>query len=86
MTRLSLKNCDKDTLYSLLELITYKNLSYPTGFKDSCSIILDDKNSRILTPDVTYQCDDDLYILLYLLSNKTISYLYQLINNEINKK
>ena len=38
-----------DLLKTLLELMTYYNLSYPIGEKDKCSITLDDKSSSIIT-------------------------------------
>ena len=82
--KISSKTTNIDLLKTLLELMTYYNLSYPIGEKDKCSVTLDDKNSSIITQDVTYKCDDQLYLKLYILSNKVISNIYKLIEDEVN--
>ena len=82
--KISSKTTNADLLKTLLELMTYYNLSYPIGEKDKCSVILDDKNSSIITQDITYKCDDQLYLKLYILSNKVISNIYKLIEDEVN--
>lgn len=84
--KISSKTTNVDLLKTLLELMTYYNLSYPIGEKDRCSITLDDKNNSIITQDITYKCDSQLYLKLYLLSNKVISDIYKLIEDEINTK
>lgn len=82
--KISSKTTNTDLLKTLLELMTYYNLSYPIGEKDKCSVTLDDKNSSIITQDITYKCDDQLYLKLYILSNKVISNIYKLIEDEVN--
>lgn len=82
--KISSKTTNIDLLKTLLELMTYYNLSYPIGEKDKCSVALDDKNSSIITQDVIYKCDDQLYLKLYILSNKVISNIYKLIEDEVN--
>lgn len=82
--KISSKTTNTDLLKTLLELMTYYNLSYPIGEKDKCSVTLDDKSSSIITQDTTYKCDDQLYLKLYILSNKVISNIYKLIEDEVN--
>lgn len=82
MIKISSKTKNKDVLKTLLELITYYNLSYPIGLKDECQVKLDDKTNKITLDNTIYQCDDQLYINLQLLSNKVIAYLYKLIEDE----
>lgn len=72
-------------MITLLELMVYANLSYPVGAKEECTIILKDAKNEISTPTITYQCDDNLYVMLYLLSNKAISNIYRLIDDEIEQ-
>ena len=71
------KNIDKDMQYTLLELITYYNLSYPVGCNEECGVYLDDSASRIITENTVYNIEDSLYVRLYLISNKIISEIYK---------
>ena len=75
---------DKETLTSLLEMMTYSKLSYPVGEKDFCRIQLNDKENKISTPTVDYKCTDDIYLMLYLLSNKIVALIYKTLDDEIN--
>lgn len=73
---------NKDVLKDLLELLVYYNLSYPTGQKEACTITLQDASSQIITPEVTYKLEDELYVKLYILANKVTSYLYKLAEDD----
>lgn len=66
--------------------MVYSKLSYPTGERDNCTVILNDAKNEISTSTDVYKCSDDIYVLLYLLSNKAISTIYKLIDDEINKR
>ena len=66
--------------------MVYSKLSYPAGERDNCTVILNDAKNEISTSTDVYKCSDDIYVLLYLLSNKAISTIYKLIDDEINKR
>ena len=72
---------NKDILKQLLELFTYYNLSYPTNQREYCQIHIDDKNAIVYTPTTIYYLTDELYIQLYLLSNKLIANIYKEAND-----
>lgn len=74
---------NKDTLKDLLELITYYNLSFPTGQRNECTVQLKDSLSQIETPTEIYKLTDELYVYLYLLANKVIANLYKLAEDDI---
>lgn len=74
---------NKDEFATLLELMTYYNLSYSIGYNSDCIIKLNDKDSEIITPDIIYKIDNLVYVKLYLLSNKVISNIYKLIEEEL---
>lgn len=63
----------------LVEYMVYYKLSYPTGNKDTCEVQLNDASCEINTPNITYKLAQDLYIKLYLLSNKAIANIYKII-------
>ena len=71
-------------LLTLIELMIYAKLSYPTGERKLCTVTLDDAKNEISTSTDVYKCSDDIYIMLYLLSNKAISMIYKLVDDEIN--
>lgn len=73
---------NKDILKDLLELMTYYNLSFPTGQKEVCTIHLNDACSIIETPTTIYKLSDELYIYLYLLANKVTANLYKLAEDD----
>lgn len=68
---------EKEQLIDLLELLLYHNLSYPTGQKDSCTIALNDTTNEIYTPEIIYKLSDEVYVNLYLLSNKLLATIYR---------
>ena len=68
---------EKEQLIDLLELLLYHNLSYPTGQKDSCTITLNDSTNEIYTPEIIYKLSDEVYVNLYLLSNKLLATIYR---------
>ncbi len=74
---------NKDEFATLLELMTYYNLSYPIGYNSDCIIKLNDKDSEIITPDIIYKIDNLVYVKLYLLSNKVISNIYRIVEEEL---
>lgn len=71
-----------DLLLDLVELMLYYNLSYNTGQRNECTISIDDAHNRILTPDTIYKLSDDVYIQIYLLSNKALANVYKTIRND----
>ena len=74
---------NRDIFATLLELITYYNLSYPVGCHEDCQVQLNDIKSQIITKDTIYQMDDSTYVKLYLLSNKVISTIYKEVYDEL---
>lgn len=75
--RIRLPEVNKEQLLELLELMIYYKLSYPTGFHTTCEVQLDDKGSRILTPDIIYSMDEHAYCYLYMKSNEMIAAMYK---------
>lgn len=71
-----------DLLVELVEYMVYYKMSYPTGQKDMCSIFINDSGCEIITPDTTYKLSDDVFLHLYLLSNKAIANIYKTIQND----
>lgn len=69
---------------TLVELMVYSKLSYPTGCRETCEVELDDKENRIETPDTIYTLDSETYVYLHLLSNKIIAGLYKELDNDEN--
>lgn len=70
---------DNNTLVELVEYLVYYHMSYPTGQKDICSILVNDASCEIITPDTTYKLSDEIFLHLYLLSNKAIANIYKTI-------
>lgn len=71
-----------DLVTELVEYMIYHKMSYPTGQKDVCTVYCDDANNQILTPDTIYKLSDELYLYLYLLSNKAIADIYKTIKDD----
>lgn len=78
------KEVTKELLMTLVELMVYSKLSYPTGCRETCEVELDDKENRIETPDIVYTLDNETYVYLHLLSNKIIAGLYKELDNDEN--
>lgn len=78
------KEVTKELLMTLVELMVYSKLSYPTGCRETCEVELDDKENRIETPDSVYTLDNETYVYLHLLSNKIIAGLYKELDNDEN--
>lgn len=70
-----------DLFKDLLEFMIYFKLSYPVGEYRQCGVQLDDAKGRIITLDTEYKCTDEIYLELYLASNKAIASIYKEINN-----
>lgn len=62
-----------DIVTELIEYMVYFKLSYPTG---------NDVSNEIITPSVTYKMTDDVYLYLYLLSNKAVANIYKAIKDD----
>lgn len=73
---------NRDTLLTLIELMTYYKLSYSIGNKDNCFVILNDKSNTIETPEIVYKLSDEIYLYLYLLSNTVIANIYKTIDDD----
>lgn len=73
---------NRDTLLTLVELMTYHKLSYSVGNKENCFVSINDKFSTIETPEIIYKLSDELYLYLYLLSNTIIANIYKTIDND----
>ena len=71
-----------DIVTELIEYMVYFKLSYPTGNKDTCEVYLNDVSNEIITPSVTYKMTDDVYLYLYLLSNKAVANIYKAIKDD----
>ena len=71
-----------DMLIELVEYMVYYKMSYPTGQKDICSIFINDSSCEIITPDTTYKLSDEVFLCLYLLSNKAIANIYKTIQDD----
>lgn len=71
-----------DILIELVEYMVYYKMSYPTGQKDICSIFINDSGCEIITPDTTYKLTDEIFLGLYLLSNKAIANIYKTIQDD----
>lgn len=74
----------RELIMTLVELMVYSKLSYPTGCRETCEVELDDKENRIETPDTIYTLDNETYVYLHLLSNKIIAGLYKELDNDEN--
>lgn len=74
-----------EKITELVEFMIYFKLSYSTGQKGECTIQLDDSSGRIITPDTIYKLSDELYVYLYLLSNKAIANIYKTITDDKSK-
>lgn len=68
-----------ELLTELVEYMVYYKMSYPTGQKDECTIMLNDSSNQIITPDTIYDLSDEVYVQLYLLSNAAIANIYKTI-------
>lgn len=73
---------ENNTLTELTELMIYHKMSYPTGQKDECTIQIKDASNEIITPDSTYKLSDEVFLYVYLLSNRAIANIYKLIKND----
>lgn len=73
---------EDDLLLDLVELFLYYNLSYSTGQRDHCSVTLSDNANEIHTPDIIYKLSDEVYVNLYLLSNKVLANIYKCIHDD----
>lgn len=73
---------DSELITELIEYMVYYKLSYPTGNKDTCEVQLNDAACEINTPNITYKLGQELYIQLYLLSNKAIANIYKIIKDD----
>ena len=62
-----------DVITELIEYMIYYKLSYPTGNKDTCEVV---------TPNTIYKMTDEVYLYLYLLSNKAIANIYKVIKDD----
>lgn len=71
-----------DIVTELIEYMVYFKLSYPTGNKDTCEVQLNAVSNEIITPSVTYKMTDDVYLYLYLLSNKAVANIYKAIKDD----
>lgn len=71
-----------DIVTELIEYMVYFKLSYPTGNKDTCEVQLNGVSNEIITPSVTYKMTDDVYLYLYLLSNKAVANIYKAIKDD----
>ncbi len=71
-----------DIVTELIEYMVYFKLSYPTDNKDTCEVQLNDVSNEIITPSVTYKMTDDVYLYLYLLSNKAVANIYKAIKDD----
>ena len=70
---------ENDTLTELTELMIYYKMSYPVGQKDECTIQIREGSNEIITPDSTYKLSDEVFLYVYLLSNRAIANIYKLI-------
>lgn len=66
----------------LIEYMVYYKMSYPVGQKDECTILCNDAGNEIITPDITYKLTNEVYLYLYLLSNKAIANIYKTIKDD----
>lgn len=73
---------ENDILLELTELMIYYKMSYPTGQKDECTIQIKEGSNEIITPDSTYKLSDEVFLYVYLLSNRAIANIYKLIRND----
>ena len=69
-------------LTKIPEIDIVTELSYPTSNKDTCEVQLNDVSNEIITPSVTYKMTDDVYLYLYLLSNKAVANIYKAIKDD----
>ena len=76
------KDNQTDKVTELIEYMVYFKLSYPTGNKDTCEVQLNDVSNEIITPSVTYKMTDNVYLYLYLLSNKAVANIYKAIKDD----
>lgn len=63
-----------DIVTELIEYMVYFKLSY--------EVQLNDVSNEIITPSVTYKMTDDVYLYLYLLSNKAVANIYKAIKDD----
>lgn len=73
---------ENDILIELTELMIYYKMSYPVGQKDDCTIQIREGSNEIITPDSTYKLSDEVFLYVYLLSNRAIANIYKLIKND----
>jgi predicted HNH restriction endonuclease len=71
-----------DELRELVELMIYYKMSYPTGQKDECTIQIKEGSNEIITPDSTYRLSDEVFLYVYLLSNRAIANIYKVIKDD----
>ena len=71
-----------DVITELIEYMIYYKLSYPIGNKDTCEVRLIDSSCEIVTPNTIYKMTDEVYLYLYLLSNKAIANIYKVIKDD----
>lgn len=71
-----------DILTELVELMIYYKMSYPIGQKDECTIQIKEGSNEIITPDSTYRLSDEVFLYVYLLSNRAIANIYKVIKDD----
>jgi hypothetical protein len=57
-------------------------MSYPIGQKDECTIQIKESSNEIITPDSTYRLSDEVFLYVYLLSNRAIANIYKIIKDD----
>ena len=73
---------ENDILTELTELMIYYKMSYPVGQKDECTIQIREGGNEIITPDLTYKLSDEVFLYVYLLSNRAIANIYKVIKDD----
>lgn len=73
---------ENDILTELTELMIYYKMSYPVGQKDECTIQIREGGNEIITPDLTYKLSDEVFLYVYLLSNRAIANMYKVIKDD----
>ena len=52
------------------------------GQKDECTIQIKEGSNEIITPDSTYRLSDEVFLYVYLLSNRAIANIYKIIKDD----
>lgn len=73
---------NNDIVTELTELMVYYKMSYPIGQEDECTIQIKEASNEIATPDTTYKLSDEVFLYVYLLSNRAIANIYKLIQDD----